>query len=29
LTGVAGLLAGNDLALEPTKLARRDRVHHN
>nr|WP_312576586.1 lysine 2,3-aminomutase [Sedimentibacter sp.] len=28
LTGVAGLLAGNDLALEPTKLARRDRVHH-
>jgi lysine 2,3-aminomutase len=29
LTGVAGLLAGNDLALEPTKLARRDRVHHD
>lgn len=28
LTGVAGLLQGNDLALEPTKLARRDRVHH-
>jgi lysine 2,3-aminomutase len=28
LTGVAGLLAGNDLALEPTKLARRDRVKH-
>jgi lysine 2,3-aminomutase len=27
LTGVAGLLQGNDLALEPTKLARRDRVH--
>lgn len=26
LTGVAGLLAGTDLALEPTKLARRDRV---
>lgn len=29
LTGVAGLLAGNDLALEPTKLARRDRVKHD
>jgi lysine 2,3-aminomutase len=29
LTGVAGLLAGNELALEPTKLARRDRVHHD
>lgn len=28
LTGVAGLLQGNELALEPTKLARRDRVHH-
>jgi len=28
LTGVAGLLQGNDLALEPTKLARRERVHH-
>ena len=28
LTGVAGLLQGNDLALEPTKLARRDRTHH-
>lgn len=28
LTGVAGLLAGTDLALEPTKLARRDRAHH-
>lgn len=27
LTGVAGLLQGNDLALEPTKLARRDRPH--
>ncbi len=27
LTGVAGLLQGNDLALEPTKLARRERVH--
>lgn len=27
LTGVAGLLQGNDLALEPTKLARRDRTH--
>ncbi|NLJ57326.1 MAG: lysine 2,3-aminomutase [Tissierellia bacterium] len=26
LTGVAGLLQGNDLALEPTKLARRDRT---
>ncbi len=28
LTGVAGLLQGNDLALEPTKLARRERTHH-
>ena len=28
LTGVAGLLAGTDLALEPTKLERRDRVKH-
>jgi lysine 2,3-aminomutase len=28
LTGVAGLLQGNELALEPTKLARRDRTHH-
>jgi lysine 2,3-aminomutase len=28
LTGVAGLLQGNELALEPTKLARRERVHH-
>ncbi len=27
LTGVAGLLQGNDLALEPTKLARRERTH--
>lgn len=27
LTGVAGLLQGNELALEPTKLARRDRTH--
>ncbi len=26
LTGVAGLLAGNDLSLEPTRLERRDRV---
>lgn len=28
LTGVAGLLQGNELALEPTKLARRERTHH-
>jgi len=27
LTGVAGLLQGNELALEPTKLARRERTH--
>nr|WP_250160111.1 hypothetical protein [Caloranaerobacter azorensis] len=26
LTGVAGLLQGNDIALEPTKLERRERA---